>query len=585
VSHLQAFNFRRGFGPRAGSPAPPRRRRGSPWFRVCLGGLGLSLLLAGCQASRRITSRPDTLVLSTTSDPKTFNSILAQESSSTAVTAYLFEGLTRMNGVTAEVEPGLAESWQVSPDGRVWEFKLRPARWMDGRPVSADDVVFTFRDLIYNPEVPTSSRDVFLIAGRPIKVEKVAEDRVRFILPAPFAPFLRQLGQEILPRHRLLPALQAGRFNTAWGVDTPPEALIGNGLFSLREYRIGERLVFQANPGYWMKDAQGRALPYLKRVVMLVVPDQNAELLKFLQGEVDAISVRGQDYRLLKPQERRRNFTLYNAGPTLGNSFLVFNQNPDAPIRPEKLRWFQDRRFRQAVSYALDRESITRNVFAGLAYPQWGPLNPGNGYFYNERVRKYPYDPELSRRLLAEAGFRWKDGTLQDRDGRPVEFTLLTNGDNQQRVQTSTIIMDDLARLGIKVHFLPVDFNNLVTRLNTSFEWETVLIGFTGTIDPHGGRNVWHSSGQLHVWNPRQPKPRTVWEREIDDLFERGAVEMDPGRRKAIYDRWQEVAAEEQPLIFTVNPAALYAVRNRFGNLKPTIYGVFHNLEAIYTLD
>ncbi|OPZ89350.1 MAG: putative ABC transporter-binding protein precursor [candidate division TA06 bacterium ADurb.Bin417] len=166
-----------------------------------------------------------------------------------------------------------------------------------------------------------------------------------------------------------------------------------------------------------------------------------------------------------------------------------------------------------------------------------------------------------------------------------MEFTLLTNGDNQQRVQTSTIIMDDLARLGIKVHFLPVDFNNLVTRLNTSFEWETVLIGFTGTIDPHGGRNVWHSSGQLHVWNPRQPKPRTVWEREIDDLFERGAVEMDPGRRKAIYDRWQEVAAEEQPLIFTVNPAALYAVRNRFGNLKPTIYGVFHNLEAIYTLD
>ncbi|MFH2068534.1 MAG: ABC transporter substrate-binding protein [Candidatus Omnitrophota bacterium] len=544
----------------------------------------LFVLLSGCGSASISNPKKDTLVLATTNDPKTFNTILAKETSSTAITGFLFEGLTRTNGVTTEVEPGLAESWRVSGSGRAWDFKLRKVFWSDGKPVTAGDVIFTFRDLIYNPDIPTSSRDIFMVSGQKIKVEEVAEGGVRFTLPAPFAPFLRQLGQDILPAHRLRPALQAGRFNTAWGVDTPAPEIIGTGPFILSEYRIGEKVVLASNPYYYKKDKTGRSLPYLKRIVILIVPDQNAALLRFLQGEIDSISVRGQDYKLLKPQEAKRDFTIYNTGPALGENFLAFNQNPKAPIPAYKLAWFRNRSFRQAISYGLDRESMTRNVYAGLAYPQWGPMNRSGGYFYNPKVKEYPRNSEESRRLLKDAGFQYRDGILYDANGHRVEFTLLTNGDTGERVQTAILIMDDLDKLGIKVRFSPVDFNNLVNRMVSSYDWEAVILGLTGGIEPHSGRNVWHSSGQLHLWNPRQKIPDTAWEKEIDDIFEKAACELDNAKRKVLYDRWQMIVSEEVPVIYLVNPAALYAVRNRFGNLRPTGYGgVFHNIEEIYT--
>jgi len=185
---------------------------------------------------------------------------------------------------------------------------------------------------------------------------------------------------------------------------------------------------------------------------------------------------------------------------------------------------------------------------------------------------------------LKEAGFQYRNGILYDSTGHRVEFTLLTNGDTSERVQTATLILDDLDKLGIKVHFLPVDFNNLVNRMVASYDWEAVILGLTGGIEPHSGRNVWHSSGQLHLWNPKQKVPETAWEKEIDDIFEKAACELDNAKRKFLYDRWQMIVSEEVPVIYLVNPAALYAVRNRFGNLRPTGYGgVFYNIEEIYT--
>lgn len=545
-----------------------------------------TLLLTGCHPSSFVDFKKDTLILATTSDPKTFNSILAKETSSTMVTGFLFEGLTRTNGVTIEVEPNLAESWSVKEGGRIWDFTLRPVRWFDGQPFSADDVLFTFQDLIYNPQIPTSSRDIFMVAGQEIKTIKLSSHKVRFILPAPFAPFLRQLGQEVLPRHLLLSKVVNNQFNTAWGVNTPPDEIIGTGPFLLSGYQIGEKVVLTANPRYWRKDKENRPLPRLKRIIILIVPDQSAELLRFLQGEIDVIGVRGQDYKILKPLEKKRRFTIYDTGPALGENFLVFNQKPEAPIPSYKSAWFQNKLFRQAISYGVDRTGIIRNVFAGLAYPEWGPMNESSGYFYNPGIKQYPYSPAESRRILLEAGFRYQGDVLYDKNGKRVEFTLLTNGDNLERVQMATVISDDLKTLGIKVHFLPVDFNNMVNRLDVNYDWEAVIIGLTGGIEPHSGRNVWHSSGQLHLWNPKQKNPQTAWEKEIDEIFEKGAVELNPAKRKVLYDRWQEVIAEEVPVVHLVSPAALYAVRNRFGNIKPTSYGgIFHNIEEIYTLE
>ncbi len=523
------------------------------------------------------------LILSTTTDPKSFNSIIAKETSTTAITGFLFEGLTETDGVTTEVKPCLAKSWKVSKDGLTWTFNLRDdVQWFDGEDFTADDVVFTYNKLIYNPDIPTSSRDILMVGGKPFLVEKIGKDRVQFGLPSPFAPFLRVLTQEILPKHILEKAVDEKKFNSTWGINTAPAEIIGTGPFKLKQYLAGQKIVLEKNPHYWKKKGNDR-LPYIDKIIFLIVPDQNSQLLKFQAGKIDALSLRGQDYAFLKPREKEKNFSIYNTGPAFGTNFLVFNQNPESPISPVKLKWFTNRKFREAIAYSIDKKSIIANVLAGFGYPQDGPMNESCGFFYNPAVKKYRYNLQKAKELLKEAGFRIHNGFLFDAAGNRVEFSLLTNNDNLERVNIGNIISDDLAKLGIKLHFTPLDFNTLVTKLDSSFDWDVALIGLTGGIEPHNGRNVWASSGQLHIWNPRKKSPATNWERKVDQIFADGVKELNRDKRKILYDRWQEIINRELPLIYTVNSASLYAVRNKFGNLHPTGYGgIFHNIEEIY---
>jgi peptide/nickel transport system substrate-binding protein len=233
------------------------------------------------------------LVLSASSDPKTFNDILASETSSSLVTGILFEGLTSTDPFTLKVIPNLAQRWEVSTDGLIWTFYLREdVLWHDGMPFSADDVVFTFKDLIYNPQVPSSSKDIFTINGKIFDVQKVDEHTVRFILPARFAPFLRSMAQSILPKHRLQQSVKEGKFTFTWGINTPPHEIIGTGPFYLDEYRPGERMIFKRHRHYWKRSPKGQQLPYLDKLVFLIMPDPDASLLKFIDGELDSIPVR-----------------------------------------------------------------------------------------------------------------------------------------------------------------------------------------------------------------------------------------------------------------------------------------------------
>ena len=533
------------------------------------------------------------LILSTTSDPKSFNPVLAKETSTTAITGVMFEGLTTIDPFTLVAIPNLAETWDMSTDGLMWVFHLRPGlRWSDGKPLTADDVVFTFNDLIFNPKVPNSSRDIFTIDGKPVKVEKVDDLTVRFILPLKFAPFLRSLGQEILPKHVLSAAVLAGKFNFAWGIDADVKSVVGTGPFRLLQYQPGQRVALERNPFYWKKSKEGDALPYMDKLVFLIVPSLDVELLKFMEGAIDSYNMRGMDYPLLKPLEKKRDFTVYDQGPDMGSNFIVLNQNPGTNtktgkpfVAPYKLAWFQDVRFRRAIAYAVDKKRIIEIVKNGLGYPQYSPESPSVGFFYCDQVRKYDYDLTKARQLLKEMGFedRNKDGVLEDKDGHSLEFNLYANADNTERVDIAAIIRNDLESLGMKVNFQLVEFNTLVSKLTSTFDWDAIVLGLTGSIDPHFGQNVWLSSGQLHMWNPKQKEPATAWEKRIDEIFALGAQELDENKRKGYYDEYQKIIADETPMIYTALSARLTAVRNRFGNIKPALYGgIFHNLEEIY---
>ena len=263
------------------------------------------------------------LVLSSSSDPKSFNDIVAQETSTSMVTELIYEGLIRTNAVTLKEEPTLAERWSVSPDGLKWMFYLRKdVLWNDGQPFTADDVVFTFNDLIFNEEIPAPARDIFTIEGKKFKVEKVDDYTVKFTLPVKFAPFLRGMSQAILPKHKLQQAVEEGRFNFSLGIDTPPEEVVGTGPYKLVAYSPGERIVFKRNPHYWKKSADGEALPYIEKIIYLIVRNEDTAILKFLDGELDYLSVHGKDYPLLKPLEQKKSFTMYDTGPAFSTYFI-----------------------------------------------------------------------------------------------------------------------------------------------------------------------------------------------------------------------------------------------------------------------
>ncbi|MEK6679819.1 MAG: ABC transporter substrate-binding protein, partial [Nitrospirota bacterium] len=356
----------------------------------------------------------------------------------------------------------------------------------------------------------------------------------------------------------------------------------GTGPFLLSEYASSQRVVMKKNPNYWKKDKKGNKLPYLDSIVMLVVPDQNSSLLKFQSGETDMLSMRREDYVVLKPQEAKLNFTIHNAGPTLSTTFLIFNQNPKK-IPEHKWKWFINQRFRQAIAHVIDKETMINNIMFGFAFPQDAAMTPTARFFHNPNVRKYEYSLEKAKKILLEAGFNYKSGILHDKDGNIVEFTILTNAENNERVNIGNIIRADLQKLGMKVNLQPIQFNTLVTRLDSTSDWEGVIIGLTGGIEPHNGKNVWYSSGQLHMWYPKQQKPATAWEAEIDKLFDEGASELDSEKRKKIYWKWQEIVAEQAPVIYTVTPAALYSVRNNVGGIKQTaLAGVIPYIEEIY---
>jgi peptide/nickel transport system substrate-binding protein len=531
------------------------------------------------------------LIIPVTSDPKSFNPIVAQETSTTQITSLIFEGLTRTDPRTLEVLPNLAQRWETV-DGKEWVFYLRrDVYWNDGEKFTAADVVFTFNSLIYNPEIPTSSRDIFTIEGEKIIVEEIDDYTVRFKLPFTFAPFLRALSQDILPFHKYASVVKEKRFTFSMGLDSTEKDIVGTGPFRLKKYLPGERVVLERNPFYWKKDKCGNSLPYLKGIVFIILPNLDTALLKFLEKEIDYYPLRPRDISLLGPLQRRDNFSIYNSGPSFGSSFLVLNQNPltnpntGKPFVPTfKLNWFRNKEFRRAIAYAINRERIIDIVMNGLGVIQHSPLSPANIFFYTKDTKKYNYNPSKAKEILNRLGFKDKngDGVLEDADGRNLEITLFTNANNTQRVQIATLIKKDLEDIGIKINFLALDFNNLVNKLSATFDWEMILIGLTGGIEPYFGKNVWSYKGNLHMWNPTK-QPLYEYEEEIERIFNESVKTLDKNKRKGFFSRWQRIVSEELPLIYTVIPYSLYAVRDKFGNLYPTSYGgAFSEIEYIY---
>ena len=536
--------------------------------------------------------RGGTRTLATISEPLTLNLAIANEASSSGVLGYLFEGLTETSWLTDEVEPALAESWEYSEDGLTWTFHLRKnVRWHDGEPFTAQDVDFTFNRIIYNDEIPASSRSSFNFrfldeeSGEwkeaKMTVKALDDHTVECVLPVPFAPFLRSMGTAIYPKHILEKHVNDGTFTSTWDIDSDPAEVIGTGPFTIEQYEPGDRLVLWRNPDYWLKDTAGNSLPYLDEVVHLIVPDLEATLDKFLAGESDSHGVLGEELEELEPLQEEGNFTIYKRGPAFGTTFLGFNMNPgknqdtgELYLAPEKLEWFRNKQFRQAVAHSIDKDAIINGVQHGIGYPQWASISPAAGDFHNSNVRKYEYDVDRANEILDGLGWTDTDGNgiREDGEGNELGFSLVTNTGNSVGEGVGMIVHRGMEEIGLKVDYRLIEFGDLVSQLTGSYDWESMIIGFTGGSDPYGGISLWHSNGDLHLWYPNQLQPETEWEAEIDELYVMGSQELDRGKRVGYYRRAQEVVAENLPIIYTTLSERVSAVRNVFGNLTPTLY-------------
>ncbi len=532
--------------------------------------------------------------------PKTFNPFNSKDNTSSTMAGIMYDGLLTTNPITGQPAPKLAKSYTISPDGKTYTIKLRKGiQWSDGKPITADDVVFTWRDIIFAGMGETSTRDSIVIDGKLPTVRKLDNYTVEFVTPKPFAPFIRMLSTPIAPKHVFMPAIKKGNayFDSFLSTTTKPADFVTSGAFKLKEYVPAQRVVFERNPNYYEINTKDEKLPYLNKLVYLIVGDLNNEVLKFEAKELDIISLQGSKVARYKSVEPHSDFKLYNLGPDTGTMHLSMNMNNRKDdkgkyyVNPVKQKWFQDKNFRQAVDYAIDRKNMVLNIANGIGEPLFTPESL-NSIFLNKNLKSYDKNLNKSRELLKKSGFYTdKKGRLFDKDGNRVEFDLYTNAGNTEREAIGVMVKQDLEELGMKVNFKPVEFNSLVNKLVSTFDWDMVIMGLTGSpLEPNGGKNVWLSDGRLHIFNQRTPaegkKGILPWEKEIDYYFTQGALATKFEDRKKYYDKYQEIVYDEKPFVYIYSPVRIVALRNKFKNIYPSsLGGITHNVEEIYIGD
>jgi peptide/nickel transport system substrate-binding protein len=520
-----------------------------------------------------------TLAFAERAEPKTLNPATAQDRPSRDVIRCISGDLIHINRYTQQTEPALAKSWTISPDGKRFTLQLRRGiRFSDGSPFDADDVVFSFK-VYLDGKVLSPQRDLLIVSGQPMSVEKLNSYSVRFTFAAPYATAERVFDSlAMLPRHLLEKDYAEGKIKQAWNLNVTPDKIAGLGAFRFKHFVPGERLVLERNPYYWKVDAKGQKLPYLDELTFLFVSSQDAEALRFQAGDTQIIGgLSAENFAVLSKDLQSRHYKLQDAGPGLEYHFLVFNLNDDTegrlPQVAHRQKWFHDLRFRQAVSIAIDRAAIVRLVYQGRGAALASQVTPGNKLWTNPAVHVPEYSIPKARELLRAAGFSWdKDGNLVDTEQQPVQFTILVSSSNVQRTQMATLIQDDLKRLGMKAQAVSLEFRAATDRVVQSHDFDVALMGLAGgDVDPTAGMNVWMSSGQTHLWHLGEKQPATPWEAEIDQLMQKQLVTMDHQQRKKLYDRVQEIIAAELPVICLASPHLLAGAQQDLGNFRPAI--------------
>jgi peptide/nickel transport system substrate-binding protein len=530
--------------------------RGGVWLRIVL---GLVLLAAaGCKppveepkygGPNTGPAYGDLFIDASIGDASTLIPALASDASSHGVASLIYSGLVKYYG-DLNLIGDLAESWEVSPDGLTITFKLRKnVRWHDGAPFTARDVLFTYQVMV-DPKTPTAYSEDYKQVK---KAEAVDDYTFRVTYFKPFAPALGTWGLAILPRHLL-----EGKDITQSPLGRHP---IGTGPYKFKDWRAGDEIALVYNPDYF----EGRV--YLNGYRYVIKPDLATMFLELKAGNLDRMGLTPLQYK--RQTEYPKFQRLFNKYRYVSFSYTYLGYNLEDSR-------FADRRVRQALSYAIDKQELIYGVLLGLGRVATGPYKPET-WFYNPKVRRYNYDPDKARKLLSEAGWRLNKEGVLEKDGKPFAFTILTNQGNDLRARTAEIIQRRLSEVGIQVKIRTVEWAAFIKEFVDKGRFEAVLLGWGVGQDPDV-YDIWHSSktkpGELNFIHYRNP--------EVDALIEAGRHTFDREKRKQAYFRLQEILAEDQPYTFLYVPDSLPAIHKRFRGVKPAPAGIDYNFPKWY---
>jgi peptide/nickel transport system substrate-binding protein len=518
---------------------------------------GLVILLAACSGPDRdegvvavrqgqdVPAYGDILVEGSIGDASNLIPVLATDNASHSISGLIFNGLVKYDR-DLNIVGDLAESWDISKDGLVITFHLRKGvRWHDGQPLTAEDVLFTYR-LTIDPKTPTAYAGDFLKVK---KAEVLDAHTFRVTYDKPFAPALMSWGSAVMPKHLL-----EGKDVTKSPLARHP---IGTGPYRFKEWKTGQKIALVYNPDYF----EGR--PFLDGRVMRIIPDMATMFLELRARGIDQMGLTPLQYtRQTENQYFRNHFRKYRY-LSFSYTYLGFNlQNP----------MFADRRVRQALSYAINKEELIDGILLGLGKEATGPFKPGTWQF-NADVKRYPFDPKKTLELLAEAGWRDTDGDgILDKMGQRFEFELLVNQGNEVRAKTAEIVQRRLAEVGITVKIRVIEWAAFIKEFINKRRFDAVILGWTIPMDPDL-YDVWHSSKT----GPSELNFISYKNEEVDALLERGRSTFDRAERKRCYDRIQEILAEDQPYIFLYVPDALPIFNARVRGIDPAPIGIGHN--------
>lgn len=491
----------------------------------------------------------DSFIEGTIGEPSTLIPLLASDSSSRAVAAQVYNGLVKYDK-DLKLVGDLAASWDVSADGLTITFHLRRGvKWHDGQEFTARDVLYTHRVTI-DPKTPTAYAEDF----KQVK-EISAPDpyTVRVTYDKPFAPALASWGMEILPAHLL-----DGKDITKSDLARHP---IGTGPYRFKEWLAGQRVVLEAFDGYF----EGR--PYIDRYLFRVIPDTATMYMELKAGGIDMMGLTPVQYqRQTIGRDFLSRFAKYRYP---ASSYVYLGYNLRNPL-------FADKRVRQAISAAINKDEIIHGALLGMGQVAHGPFKPGT-WPYNPNVKDIGYDPARALALLAEAGWRrGSDGVLA-KGGRPFQFTILTNQGNDLRLKTAQIIQYRLKKIGIDVKIRVVEWASFLKNFIDKGNFEAIVMGWTIPPDPDLF-DVWHSSKtgpkELNFVGFKNP--------EVDRLIVEGRGTFDQEERRRCYYRIQEILADEQPYTVLYVPDALPVVQARFRGIEPAPAGISYNFIRWY---